>query len=103
VRGVKSWLDAGRCVRNGEHGIRIFAPRPWQRPATNDLSGDPGDDDVKRVVSFTIVHVFDVSQTNLIPGHPHPWKPPIRYEAAATPPLPGRTGRPCSPKPPPLI
>jgi hypothetical protein len=40
VRGFKDWLDAGRAVRKGEHGIRIFAPRPWQRPAT----GDAGDD-----------------------------------------------------------
>jgi antirestriction protein ArdC len=78
VRGFKAWLDAGRAVRKGERGIRIFAPRPWQRSATVD---EAGTEQIERGVSFTVVHVFDVSQTDPIPGHPHPWEPPIHHPA----------------------
>ena len=83
VRGFKSWLDAGRAVRKGEKGIRIFAPRPWQRAASDDADTDQ----IERGVSFAIVHVFDVSQTDPIPGHPHPWQPPVLHEAAGDPAL----------------
>jgi hypothetical protein len=30
-------------------------------------------------VSFAAVPVFDVSRTDPIPGHPHPWQPPQRH------------------------
>jgi antirestriction protein ArdC len=78
VRGFRSWLDAGRAVRKGERGIRILAPRPWQRPETDD----DGEERAAGGVSFAVVHVFDVSQTDPIPGHPHPWVPPVRHAAA---------------------
>jgi hypothetical protein len=32
-------------------------------------------------ISVGGVHVFDVSQTDPIPGHPHPWEPMVRYAA----------------------
>lgn len=75
VRGFKAWLDLGRAVRKGERGIHIFAPRPWERAAEDD------DAEPVRGVSFTVVHVFDVSQTDPIPGHPRPWEPPALQSA----------------------
>src|SRR5215213_3220555 len=84
VRGFKSWLDAGRCVRKGETSIRIFAPRPWQRETAADEAGTL---QVEQGVSFAAVPVFDVSQTDPVPGHPHPWQPPQRHAASGDEPL----------------
>jgi hypothetical protein len=79
VRDFKSWIDAGRCVRKGETSIRIFAPRPWQRETAVDEAGTL---QIEQGVSFAAVPVFDVSQTDPIPGHPHPWQPPQRHAAS---------------------
>jgi antirestriction protein ArdC len=78
VRGFKSWLAAGRAVRKGEKGIAIFAPRPRSRTETNDV----GDDETESGISFRVVYVFDVAQTDPVPGHPHPWQPPDVLPAA---------------------
>lgn len=78
VHGFKSWLDCGRAVRKGERGIAIFAPCPWSRTATNAA----GDDETESGISFRVVYVFDVAQTDPIPGHPHPWQPPDVLSAA---------------------
>jgi antirestriction protein ArdC len=78
VRGFKSWLACGRAVRKGERGIAIFAPRPWSRTETNDA----GDDETESGISFRVVYVFDVAQTDPVPGHPHPWQPPDVLPAA---------------------
>lgn len=78
VRGFKSWLDVGRVVRKGERGIAIFAPRPWQRTETDES----GDDVIESGLSFAVVHVFDIAQTDPIPAHPYPWQPPIRHAAS---------------------
>ncbi len=43
--------------------------------------GGPGTLQVENGVSFAAVPVFDVSQTDPIPGHPHPWQPPARHAA----------------------
>jgi antirestriction protein ArdC len=77
VRGFKSWLNVGRAVRKGERGIRIFAPRPWQREETDK----DGAEHITAGVNFAVTHVFDVSQTDPIPGHPDPWQPPARHAA----------------------
>jgi antirestriction protein ArdC len=79
VRGFKSWIDAGRCVRKGETSIRIFAPRPWQRETAVDEADML---QIEQGVSFAAVPVFDVSQTDPIPGHPHPWQPPVHHAAS---------------------
>ena len=42
---------------------------------------ETGDDALESGVSIAIVHVFDVSQTDPIPGHPHSWEPPARHAA----------------------
>jgi antirestriction protein ArdC len=77
VRGFRAWIDAGRAVRKGEKGIRILAPRPWSRVEPDDA----GAERAASGISFTVVSVFDVGQTDPIPGHPHPWQPPQRPAA----------------------
>jgi hypothetical protein len=58
VAGVHKWLELGRHVRKGEHGIAILAPIVFRRDALND-------DEPERVVrSFKVAHVFDVAQTD---------------------------------------
>jgi antirestriction protein ArdC len=71
LKGFKGWLDLGRQVRKGERGIRILAPRPWQK----SVEGEDGEQKVVGGVSFTTVSVFDVSQTDPVPGHPNPFDP----------------------------
>src|SRR5215203_641096 len=43
---------------------------------------ETGDDAMESGVTFAAVPVFDVSQTDPIPGHPHPWQPPERHAAS---------------------
>ena len=77
VRGFRAWLDAGRAVRKGEKGISIFAPRPWERTECDDA----GEERTERGLAFTVVKVFDVAQTDPVPGHANPWQPPQRHAA----------------------
>ena len=65
VAGFKTWTTMGRHVRKGEHGIMIFAPRPWKHTDTDDA----GNDTERQGVTFRPVYVFDVSQTD---GDPLP-------------------------------
>ncbi len=65
VAGFKAWNGFGRHVCKGEHGIMIFAPRPFkkERESTN------GDTETVDGLTFRPVYVFDVSQTD---GEPLP-------------------------------
>jgi antirestriction protein ArdC len=78
VAGFHAWKDLGRQVRKGEHGIRILAPIPLRqgRDDTSPADGEKRDD--RRVVTlFKSVAVFDIAQTEPIPGRaPAPVKPP---------------------------
>lgn len=70
VRPMREWNKVGRHVRRGERGLRIFAPlkyrvRDEDDEPLNDREGNPR----YRVGSFTVVSVFDVSQTE---GEPLP-------------------------------
>ncbi len=56
VAGYRTWQGLGRQVCKGEHGIMIFAPRPWKRE-TDDGEEESG-------IYFRAVHVFDVAQTD---------------------------------------
>ena len=57
VAGFHKWLELGRHVRKGEHGIAILAPIVVRRDAETD--------EPERVVrSFKLAHVFDVAQTD---------------------------------------
>jgi antirestriction protein ArdC len=63
VRGFKQWLEMGRHVRKGEHGIAILAPNT--RKVTDEDTGE-----VRHVVTgFRTAFVFDVAQTD---GDPLP-------------------------------
>lgn len=63
VAGVRTWNQLGRFVKKGEKGIAIFAPMTFKK----DEGTIEGDDRPR--VSFRVVHVFDVSQTD---GKPLP-------------------------------
>jgi antirestriction protein ArdC len=64
VAGVRTWNGLGRFVRKGEKGIAIFAPMRFKAD-----EGTAGREPEDERVSFRVVHVFDVSQTE---GQPLP-------------------------------
>jgi len=74
VAGFRKWLELGRCVRKGETGIRIFAPVSYRRrEADRPAEGEKEE----QLVGFRLVAVFDVSQTEQLPGvEPAPLEPP---------------------------
>jgi antirestriction protein ArdC len=70
VAGFRTWLQLGRHVRKGEHGILILAPMSCR--VKGESQGEPGDTDAgepERVTFFRGVYVFDESQTE---GEPLP-------------------------------
>lgn len=71
VAGFRRWLELGRCVRKGERGIAIFAPCPFRRTVAAE---DGGEEEESRV-TFRLAYVFDIAQTDPIPGHPNPFAP----------------------------
>src|SRR5215204_4641765 len=64
VAGYKRWQELGRQVRRREEGIRILAP--IFRTVEEEESGEK----MRILCSFKIVKVFDVSQTDPVPGAP---------------------------------
>ena len=62
VAGFRAWLNLGRCVRKGETALRILAPVAIKQ---RDQQGE--DTDVRRMF-FKTAFVFDVSQTEPLPG-----------------------------------
>ncbi len=62
VGGFNQWKAAGRCVRKGEHGFAIFAPRTQGKAEVEptELAKQPDHP------SFIMVYVFDISQTDPI-------------------------------------
>lgn len=66
--GFKAWLDHGRCVRKGEKGLMIYAP-VLRRPTDDEVREKQLDPDTDRVVAtFKIAYVFDITQTDVLPG-----------------------------------
>jgi len=57
VAGYRVWQKLGRQVRKGEHGIRILAPARYK------TKGEDGSE-TWQVRGFTVVSVFDISQTD---------------------------------------
>lgn len=55
VAGFVTWKKLGRIVKQGEHGIKILAPRKYKLK-------DEDENDVERL-GFSVVNVFDYSQT----------------------------------------
>lgn len=84
VAGFNKWKEMGRNVKRGEKALNILAPKIYN-VVKEDKDGNPvkGPDGKpikeRRVVGFTGVSVFDVSQTE---GKPLPPKP----ELSETPP-----------------
>ena len=74
IAGFRKWLELGRCVRKGEKAIRIFAPVRYRRRDTEQSDeNEPGE----QLVGFRLAAVFDVSQTEPLPGvDPAPPDPP---------------------------
>jgi hypothetical protein len=62
VAGFRAWLNLGRCVRTGETALRILAP-----VAVKQRDGQGEDSDERRVF-FKTAFVFEVSQTEPLPG-----------------------------------
>jgi len=78
IVGFHAWKDLGRRVCKGEHGIRILAPMPLiernEEPAP-EPSGEDSGSNVRML--FKSVAVFDIAQTESIPGRPQlPLQPP---------------------------
>lgn len=73
VAGFHTWIKLGRAVRKGERAIRILAPI-----AVKQCEAD-SDGAEQRRVFFKATFVFDVSQTDPIPGvEQAPLNPPKR-------------------------
>jgi antirestriction protein ArdC len=78
VAGFRAWLKLNRCVRNGERGIRIWAPMQVKARDGdgNVVKEDDTGHELKRV-RFRLTAVFDVSQTEPLPNtEPVPLSPP---------------------------
>ena len=73
VAGFVEWAERGRQVREGEEGLLIFAPRT--RKAAVDASGqvldrapEPGEESTRKMCGVKVASVFDISQTDPMPG-----------------------------------
>lgn len=58
----RNWKEAGRQVKRGEHGIKIFAPIGTHRDGDTIGRGSAGPD-AKLVTRFKIGYIFDLAQT----------------------------------------
>lgn len=63
IAGFRTWLKLGRAVRKGETALRILAPI-----TVKDRDQQAGEDTDQRRVFFKTAFVFDVSQTDILPG-----------------------------------
>jgi N-terminal domain of anti-restriction factor ArdC len=70
VAGFRAWLKLGRCVRKGEHGIRIAARVTPKKadPTAEAPEPEQTEERDRRPVRFTTVAVFGLSQTDPLPG-----------------------------------
>ena len=72
VAGFRTWLKLGRSVRQGETALRILAPI-----TVKDRPKLAGEETNERRVFFKTAFVFDVSQTDILPGaEPAALEPP---------------------------
>jgi hypothetical protein len=81
VAGYRTWRDLGRQVRRGEEGLKILAP------VFRNVEDDETGERARVLSSFRVVKVFDVSQTDPVPGaEPLPERPrprPLRGDSEA--------------------
>jgi hypothetical protein len=70
VAGYRRWRNLGRQVRRGEEGLKILAP------IFRTVEDGEGGEKARILCSFKVVKVFDLSQTDPLPGaDPMPEKP----------------------------
>jgi hypothetical protein len=69
IAGFRAFHDLNRCVRKGERAIRILAPMSLRERDNQSANGEGRDagEQARRTV-FRAVSVFDVSQTDALPG-----------------------------------
>jgi hypothetical protein len=78
VAGFRAFLDLDRCVRKGERSIRILAPVAGARRKDTKADEQPQPDKRPPRIRFRAIAVFDVSQTEPLPGSdPVPLEPPV--------------------------
>jgi hypothetical protein len=86
IAGFRAFLELNRCVRKGERAIRILAPmsvRDREKEAGETQGRDDGGQSRRTV--FRAVPVFDVSQTDALPGkEPVPLHSPCQPIQGAT-------------------
>jgi hypothetical protein len=69
VAGFRAFLELNRCVCKGERAIRILAPMSVRTSGSETQpSGAEADGEQSRRTVFRAVSVFDVSQTDPLPG-----------------------------------
>lgn len=80
VAGFRAFLDLNRCVRRGERAIRILAPMSVRtRDCESERPGGDTDGERHTRTLFRSVCVFDVSQTDPLPGRePVALQPPAQ-------------------------
>lgn len=86
VAGFRAFLELNRCVRKGERAIRILAPMSVRvrDGEARERTGGPDCEQPRRTV-FRSVSVFDVSQTDPLPGtQPVALEPPSQPIEGAT-------------------
>ena len=73
VAGFRAFLALNRCVRKGEKAIKILGPVAVKQ------RDDDGEETGEKRIFFRTVAVFDVSQTDPLPGtEPVPLAPPAQ-------------------------
>ena len=85
VAGFRAFLKLNRCVRKGERAIRILAPMSVRGREAQQRESDTVTDEASRRIFFRAVPVFDVSQTEVLPGtEPIPLEPPCEPIAGSS-------------------
>lgn len=74
VAGYVKWRERGRQVRDGEKAINIFGFSQKRITETDEN----GEESTRVIPRFPILSVFDISQTDPIPGHPGVPENPVR-------------------------
>ena len=67
VAGFRKWQEQGRQVRKGEKAIRIFG---YSSRTVTETDPDTGEESKRKVPTYPVLSVFDISQTDPIEGHP---------------------------------
>lgn len=88
VEGFKAWeIKFGRKVKKGAKAITIFAPITKKKDDTDDINNPDIDKQVKQknYTWFRPVSVFDISDTEAIPGKEHMYVSSPKWHADDTP------------------